>query len=267
MDGHKPALNHEDLSGEHSFNVGDLAVALIRMQDAVAAAVVRVTVLEKNKLHVDLRYSSTPYSAGYLCGRHEGNPVGTKWVWAGDYSKFDPLNGAASTVEGGNRKALTVKIPGALLHPLDAEVESIDVLCLADLEAMRTRNFTQTWGIAHDDLMAVFSAMYERLEVTPLLQLLPKRGKSDTFPYTSSREFVLENATQALSQKQHDDSQKIACFQCHSLIKPDESRAHVGQHILRAMRCVREPRLIEKVALPDPCGFCGRAGCGVKMIK
>ncbi|KAJ7079589.1 hypothetical protein B0H15DRAFT_787927 [Mycena belliarum] len=283
--GHKPALNHTEVSGEFSFNVGDLAVALLRSHNTVAAAVVRVTVLEKNKVRVsqvdveDLGSPSSQVSVTaqplilrdtWVVGR-QGMPSARKWVWMGDYGKFEPLNGAASTVEAGTRKALTVKIPGALLHPLDAEVENIDVLDMADIETMRAKNFSQTWAVSHSDFDAVVSAMYERLDVLPLLQLLPKHGKSDSFPYKNSRDnsaaFVLEHATQSLAQKMHDDSQKISCFQCHLLIKPDDARAHVGEHILRAMRGVREPLLYEQVRRTLPCGFCGRSGCSVEMVK
>ncbi|KAJ7749791.1 hypothetical protein DFH07DRAFT_681751, partial [Mycena maculata] len=73
--------------------------------------------------------------------------------------------------------------------------------------------------------------------------------------------------TQALAQKEHDDSQMINCFQCHLSIKPDESRAHVGLHILRAIRGPRERLLYEEIMLPDPCGFCGRSGCQVDVTK
>jgi hypothetical protein len=120
--------------------------------------VVRVVVLEKNKLRVgqvDVEDLGSPESevtamAQVLILRDVlvvgggGVPSEKKWVWAGDYAMFEPLNGAASTVELGTRKSLTVRVPGALLHPLDAEVESIDVLSLADREIMRSKKFTKT---------------------------------------------------------------------------------------------------------------------------
>ncbi|KAJ7477582.1 hypothetical protein FB451DRAFT_1032912 [Mycena latifolia] len=284
-DGHKPALNHVEISGEHSFNVGDLAVAMIRSYNTVAAAVVRVTVLEKSKVRVgqvdveDLGSADSQVMATaqplilrdiFVVGASIQESE-RKWVWAGDFAKFEPLNGVAPSVESGTRKGLTVKIPGALLHPLDAEVESIDVLDLADRETMHGKQFTHTWGVSNCDLTAVVSAMYDGLDVPSLLQQLPKHGKSDTFPYANARDtspaFVHHNATQALAQKKHDDSQKISCYQCHVLIKPDEARAHVGGHILRAMRGVKEQDLHERVSLANPCGFCGRADCAVDIVK
>ncbi|KAJ7488140.1 hypothetical protein FB451DRAFT_1167597 [Mycena latifolia] len=50
-------------------------------------------------------------------------------------------------------------------------------------------------------------------------------------------------------------------WSCPVLIKPDETRAHVGGHILRAMRGVREQNLHERVSLPNPCGF------GVDIVR
>ncbi|KAJ6560871.1 hypothetical protein DFH09DRAFT_1482499 [Mycena vulgaris] len=251
-DGHKPALNHTEISGEHSFSVGDLAVALIRSHNTVAAAVVRVTVLEKNKVALVLATGQPLILHDILVVGGDSGPV-HKWIWAGDYAKFEPLNGATATVESGTRKALTVKIPGALLHPLDAEVESIDELFPAERESMCAKQFTHMWAVSNSDLMAVVSR--------------------NCFGFTLNSYFpeapalILRNATQTLAQKQHDNSQKIACFKCHVLIKPDECRAHVGAHILRAMHCVQEKDLYEQVALPNPCGFCGREGCGVETVK
>ncbi|KAJ7088238.1 hypothetical protein C8R43DRAFT_908771 [Mycena crocata] len=283
-DGHKPTLNHVELSGEHSFNVGDLAVALIRSHNTVAAAVVRVTVLEKNKSRVgqvdveDLgsKDSVVSVTAQPLILRDlfvvggQGVESVRKWIWTGNYARFEPLNGTISAAESGTRKALTVKIPGALVHPLDAEVESIDVLGPEEREVLQTRGFSHTWGISNADFAGVATGMYEGLDVGTVLKLLPKHGKSDSFPYINSKAeavFILKNATQTLAQKQHDDSQTISCFQCHAMIKPNDSRAHVGEHILKAMRCVPESNLYEQVQLPNPCGFCGRAGCTVEVAK
>ncbi|KAJ6611374.1 hypothetical protein B0H10DRAFT_2286888 [Mycena sp. CBHHK59/15] len=235
-------LNRIEISGEHSFNVGDLGVALIRSQNTVAAAVVRVIVLEKNKVRVgqvDIEdvgctESQVSVTAQPLLLR-DISVVGTrgvesarKWIWTGDYAKFDPIKGPASTVESGTRKALTVKIPGSLLHPLDAEIESIDLLSRSEWDAMHAKEYTYTWAIENDDLKSVVSAMYEGLEPTELLKLLPKHGRSDGFPYTDSD----------------------ACYQCQLPIKPDESRSHVGVHILRAMRNLPESKLVEKAKHP-----------------
>ncbi|KAK7006523.1 hypothetical protein R3P38DRAFT_3213818 [Favolaschia claudopus] len=283
-DGHKPALNHIEISGEHSFNVGDPAVALIRSHNTVAAAVVRVTVLEKNKARVgqvDIEELGCPDSAItatvqplvmrdiYVAGGG-GIESTRKWVWNGDFVQFDPLNGSASKVESGTRKSLTAKLPGSLLHPLDPEVESINVFSHIEHNTMRGKNFTQTWAVSTTDLGAVVSAMYEGLDATSLLQILPKHGKSELFPYlhsNGSAALVLHNATQILSQQQRDASQRVLCFQCRIEIKGDDARAHVGAHIIRAIHGIKESLLHEEVVLPNPCGFCGRAGCLVDIEK
>jgi hypothetical protein len=47
---------------------------------------------------------------------------------------------------------------------------------------MQAEEFTQTWSISNSDLDAMVLAMYESLEATALLKVLPKHGKSDSFP-------------------------------------------------------------------------------------
>ncbi|KAJ6600675.1 hypothetical protein B0H10DRAFT_1958705 [Mycena sp. CBHHK59/15] len=123
-----------------------------------------------------------------------------KRLWTGDYAKFDPTKGAASTVEDGTRRALTVKIPDTLIHPLDTKIEDATLLMGADFDLINVKKYLHTWGIADDNLQTVFSAMYEPLDMTALVKLLPKH---------ESPAFVLESATQALSEKQHQDSEKI----------------------------------------------------------
>ncbi len=48
---------------------------------------------------------------------------------------------------------------------------------------MQAQGVTKTWAVSESDFAAVVAAMYESLEVTTLLQLLPKHGTCDVFPY------------------------------------------------------------------------------------
>ncbi|KAJ7022046.1 hypothetical protein C8F04DRAFT_972033 [Mycena alexandri] len=278
--GRKPNLNHQELSGEHSFNVGDIAVALIRTGTRVAAAVVKVTVIEQEKRRLgqidteDLGSleSKATITAQPLILRDvlvvtgDGNPT-RKWLWTGDYTKFDPIKGPQSVVEDGTRKALTIKVPGALVHPLDAEIESIDHLNLADSEPLVARHMLHVWAVPHEDLTAVVTTLYGSLEADTILKLLPKHGKSTTFPYINSKgveAFIIDTPTQNLTEKAVN-SEKICCFQCHAWIKPEDARAHVGSHIFKSLHGISEPNLFERVHHTDPCGFCGRGGCSTDL--
>ncbi|SJL17230.1 uncharacterized protein ARMOST_20776 [Armillaria ostoyae] len=52
---------------------------------------------------------------------------------------------------------------------------------------------------------------------------LPKQGKPSTIPYVSSTGialFIIETATRALTASE-DTTEKITCYQCHALIKPN----------------------------------------------
>ncbi|KAJ7021778.1 hypothetical protein C8F04DRAFT_1273273 [Mycena alexandri] len=228
--GRKLNLNHQEFSGEHSFTVGDIAVALIRTGTCVAAAVVKVTVIEQEKRRLgqidteDLGSmdSKATITAQLLALRDtlvvvgDGSPT-RKWLWTGEYGKFNSLKGPQSTVEDGTRKALTVKVPGQFLHPLDAEIESINHLPVADSDSLVARHMLNVWAVPHEDLVAVVSTLYESLDSATVLKLLPKHGKSTTFPYISSKgveSFILDTATQTLAEKSAN-AEKICCFQCH----------------------------------------------------
>lgn len=189
-----------------------------------------------------------------------------KWLWTGRYAKFDPLKGGASMVEDGTRKALTVKIPGAFVHPLDTEIEDMDHLPRgSDKESLYARHMRHVWAVAADDMAAVVSTMYNSLDSSTVLKLLPKHGKSKSFPYSDCKgeylphsvpqglnpfpdapAFIIDSPTQTLSEK-NSNSEKILCHQCHLLIKPDDARNHVGCHILKSIKGVAEPRLHEQV--------------------
>jgi hypothetical protein len=200
--GRKPNLNHQEFSGEHSFNVGDIAVALIRSGNIIAAAVVKVTVIMKDKRRlsqIDTEELGSMESTVIITaqplilrdvlvvGDGDTIPTTRKWLWTGDYAKFEPLMGPQSVAEAGTRKALTVKIPGAFVHPLDAEIESIKHLSLADSEPLIARHMDHVWAVATEDFTAVVSTLYTSLDSGTVLKLLPKHGKSNSFPYVDSK--------------------------------------------------------------------------------
>ncbi|KAJ7478465.1 hypothetical protein FB451DRAFT_1172794 [Mycena latifolia] len=230
--GRKPNLNHQEFSGEHSFNVNDIAVALVRTGNFVAAAVVKVTVIEKDK-H---RLCQIDTEEKWL------------WLWTGEYAKFDPLKGPQSTVKAGTRKALTVKVPGAFVHPLDAEIEDVTHLPSADRRVLVAKHIPHVWVVANNDLAAVVSTLYNSLDSAAVLKLLPKHGNCPLFPYLDSSgaaAFMVNNPTLALAEK-NNNSEKILCHQCHIYIKPEDTRGHVGGHIFKSINSVSEPNLFEK---------------------
>jgi hypothetical protein len=200
--GRKPNLNHQEFTGEHSFNIGDLAVGLIRSGDTVGAALINVTALVKDKVRfsqVDTEDIGCPNSKimvsaqllilrdVFVVGDGDSIPSTRKWLWNGDYAKFDPLKGPASITEGGTQKSLVVKIPGAFVHPVDAEIESVKHLFSSDRGSVDEKKFEHTWAISDDDMQGITDTMYGPSDAATVLIALPKLGKCTSFPYTDSK--------------------------------------------------------------------------------
>ncbi|KAK7015788.1 hypothetical protein R3P38DRAFT_2417163, partial [Favolaschia claudopus] len=77
---------------------------------------------------------------------------------------------------------------------------------------------------------------------------------------TGAQAFVIDGVTRTLGEK-NLNAEKISCHQCHIMIKPDDARGHVGAHILKSIKGIREANLYEQVHSENPCGYCGRGSC------
>ncbi|KAJ7017645.1 hypothetical protein C8F04DRAFT_1200210 [Mycena alexandri] len=105
--GRKLNLNHQEFSGEHSFTVtvieqekrrlGQIDTEDLGSMDSKATITAQLLALRDTLVVVG-----------------DGSPT-RKWLWTGEYGKFNSLKGPQSTVEDGTRKALTVKVPGQFL--------------------------------------------------------------------------------------------------------------------------------------------------------
>ncbi|KAJ7861067.1 hypothetical protein B0H13DRAFT_2355250 [Mycena leptocephala] len=117
------------------------------------------------------------------------------------------------------------------------EIESIKHLSLADSEPLIARHMDHVWAVATEDFTAVVSTLYTSLDSGTVLKLLPKHGKSNSFPYVDSKNataFIVDNPTQALTEKSNN-AEKIMCHRCHIFIKPEDARCHVGAHIFKSI--------------------------------
>ncbi|EPS99542.1 hypothetical protein FOMPIDRAFT_64854 [Fomitopsis schrenkii] len=84
--------------------------------------------------------------------------------------------------------------------------------------------------------------------------------------------FAIDSATRIIAERVESSSSgkaasRICCYQCGRIVAPDLLRSHVGEHILRALLGVEETNLQEKVHRHYPCGFCGRTGCQISLLK
>jgi hypothetical protein len=60
--------------------------------------------------------------------------------------------------------------------------------------------------------------------------------------------------------------EQVECHFCNASTKLKDMRNHVGKHILCAFRGVEDPSLKASISV-NPCGWCGRQGCKVQLIK
>ncbi|KAJ7851020.1 hypothetical protein B0H14DRAFT_2581643 [Mycena olivaceomarginata] len=142
--------------------------------------------------------------------------------------------------------ALTVKVPGQFLHPLDTEIESVHYIPVSDSYSLIVRHMLNVWAVPHEDLLAVVSTLYDSHNSSIVLKLLPKHGESKTFPYINPNgleAFIIDTPTQTLAEKSVN-LDKVCCFQCRVLIKPEDVRAHVGGLIFKSLHGVPVPNIM-----------------------
>lgn len=199
----KPSLNDEEITGENTFNVGDIAVCPIRSLDTVAAALIRVTSLERKKVKVaqvnidELGFLNKDINvAGQVLLMHP-DPAScndlahldgtSKWSWNGEYACFDPLvsNSLAQNFEAGSLKSLVIRVPGELVHPIHVEIASTDGLALSDKLLLDAKGIHHTWSLDEAQLVAAAVTLLEPKDQASLKVLtgLAKHGTCKDFPY------------------------------------------------------------------------------------
>ncbi|EKM60333.1 uncharacterized protein PHACADRAFT_203559 [Phanerochaete carnosa HHB-10118-sp] len=78
--------------------------------------------------------------------------------------------------------------------------------------------------------------------------------------------FVVNSDLQA--QKATKERDSVKCLQCGETLLKRNVRSHVGSHILRQVVSAPEgPNMKHTVHPSNPCGFCGRAGCDINLVK
>ncbi|KII84375.1 hypothetical protein PLICRDRAFT_701936 [Plicaturopsis crispa FD-325 SS-3] len=294
-------LNLSDITDPSAIHIGDLAALLVKSGGAVVLAIMTVTALRLNGKRVDqvkrdeLRLISAKISVTgqLMCLRPADSST---WVWTGRYMELPSLVIAKPAAPGTEsrltRRSLTLSSPGHLVYPLNPELCATvagiappntsmagpSESCIPPEASSDSPAGGMTWSFKEDALESLALLIWANAKnemgdsptaATDVLQSMPKCGEGLTLPYRNlngNAMFVAEQATAAAAEQEISD-EDVVCHQCTAVLKRKTVREHVGKHILLAKRGVQEDGLAEKVHDYMPCGFCGRGGCAVTLLK
>ncbi|THH06902.1 hypothetical protein EW146_g9475, partial [Bondarzewia mesenterica] len=303
-------LDSQEITGPDSFHLGDIVGTLVRSADGlISLAILQVSALEQKGKRVSWVSAMVPT----LSLRNSLAPEGladegaasseVNWLWNGDFVDFQPISARASSASKAAarqpineattilRKSLIVSIPSHFTQVICPTILPIDQL--PQLCPLRTADpsFSHTWSLPQSTMVILTGLLDQQITSKETLNLLPCIGLSGKFPYTGTgttalnpapHAFVGSGATQIASgsSQRHGHLENAECYQCGKAVPSGvQRRAHVGEHILRAMRSQAEGNLREpvrhfqfsitnfklfichiwQVGAAMPCGFCGRS--------
>ena len=197
------------------------------------------------------------------------------WVWNGAYLKTDsPVPGCEGMT---TEKVIEIGMLGSLIEPLNPSVVEVLVYLPAEKTA-KINSRGVTWLLKDDVLTTAINLVWKcalgmKIPVSSLTLIRVTGGMSKQFPYhltdgtctvyprSSSNVFlgtltlVCKPASSLLS------SSKVAgvAWICPLCREPtDDIRSHMGQHVLRSIRDIKES-LISPVDHLFPCRFCSQS--------
>ncbi|TFY65982.1 hypothetical protein EVG20_g5104, partial [Dentipellis fragilis] len=289
----KPNLNNNEICGEKAILTSDIAICPVRTSDMFAIAFISIVAFERKGIRlyqIDEDELNSPETDVFvsgqvisMCDLYDTVQATRKWVWTGDYVRFQVAK-SASGVPGinapseGSRKSHIVRVPGHLVQVLNVDILPTSFLPAKNRAVFDSKGVTSSWFVKHDWLTETMNVMFDAKGGEEYLSgpsKLAKYGESTAFPYKDGNGLdclVLQNATRSLAEKNVESFGKVTCYQCGILVEPDQLRGHVGKHVLHALVGVKEAGLREgsEVDPHNACGFCGRpmsAACEVGLKK
>ncbi|KAL6302386.1 hypothetical protein BKA93DRAFT_737066 [Sparassis latifolia] len=299
----KRDLNADNLLDPESFFTGDPLLTIVRTDKTLSLALLRSTLVTEGGIQrssikmatlashkanvkitgqivtlVQCNYSGLSRVSASTCVEPvpsaptssvgQPTPEPARWIWTGGYSKVDSsMRGTTELTE----KPVVITCPGYLTELVNPHVVEAATV-LYNSEQGEVNSSGKTWELDEEMLLIACQTLWDRvvevkLPLTSITSVASFKLKS--FPYArrdGSEGLLCIKGSQQLATE-HSDKVSRECHFCGHT--PDNWRAHIGMHILRAMRRVREvPALREQVGSMMPCGFCGRSGnsnCAVTL--
>ncbi|KAF9226104.1 hypothetical protein BS17DRAFT_878794 [Gyrodon lividus] len=185
---------------------------------------------------------------------------------AKESQQLTPLPPSAASI---SRKALTIRVSGQIIHPLNLRIESVSLLP----HTSRPAHSTETWDVSVAELSSIVDSLWELTELNQAGNSVPKCGSaSEGFPYKQrdgSQAFLAQVPTKHLAESSGLGSAdgNLQCPVCEKTIKHKALRSHMGGHILRAQMGASDENIKVPVSDVDLCGFCGQASHPVRLTK
>ncbi|KAG8735376.1 hypothetical protein FRC10_010673 [Ceratobasidium sp. 414] len=230
--------------------IGQLVLALVRVDQEVALAVARVTSIRTGKSKVEsismdhLNRPDVVMSGQILALDFQGGI----WYWNRSYVGLVAQQGKQNTNDMSDTKPLLVDFPARIIEPVNPSLSGYDGHLV--------------WSFQQPELAAAMDLLWSKSSENR--HNLPVCRSSLEFPYKLGSKPVAGNrlihyaaseAIEALPAEQCGP-----CYLCGQMVPiKHHMRTHVAKHIL-AKRLKYQDPLLNATVSHAPCGFCGRSG-------
>ncbi|KAG8697056.1 hypothetical protein FRC08_006762 [Ceratobasidium sp. 394] len=229
--------------------IGQIILALVRVDKAVALAAVRVTEIQTGKTKLesismaDLGRSDIMMSGQILALDYQDGVL----YWNRSYILASAnVRGKRSAPDGpGSTKPMLVKFPACLIEPVNP--------------ALSEHDGNLVWSFQQPELVAMVDLLWSKSSES--YHQIPVCGSSSEFPYRLGHgedRLVHRDVSHAIEGMPAE--QCGICFLCGQAVPIEHyMRSHVAKHILTKRLNYSDP-LVNVPIQNMPCGFCGRSG-------
>ncbi|KAF7312848.1 hypothetical protein MKEN_00968800 [Mycena kentingensis (nom. inval.)] len=197
----------------------------------------------------------------------DGAPLWS-WAWDQSFVFLSQLKNASAAETAARAGNIKISIPSKMVLPL---AESAIELDASTVPVPMTASRDSTWSFTHEALCSAWAVLYNRiLSDESLHSQIPRytRVITSNFPYQhrstdgSGGAFSIPIKGTAIEAIFLDAG---VCRLCGKKCRAENRQNHVGEHLLRKLFGVLDPKLKIPIATLFPCGFCGGPGAGCSI--
>ncbi|KAJ7648444.1 hypothetical protein B0H17DRAFT_1148079 [Mycena rosella] len=265
---HREDAGSEPVSSSSHFQLGDLFATFVCYNGThLGLALAKTTLIKRGPpggkspsvLAIPIAELTLPASPFTICGQIFSllplKKDRSEWVWDGKFVSLSVKKkgkSGADDINVSRLRNLQLSVSSRLIEPITqndrrdvfiSELESADAENLIDFNSERAK----TWVFSQEFILAAWYRLKERIEKDSTLhdKLPVFTGVSDgTFPYQAVQTQIYEGVTYAFSIVDTPIFDAIAnrqaCRVCGKIVKDTDIQNHMGKHIRKALRNVRE---------------------------